>query len=924
MKIDAIQVRSYFAPPAKSYWQWRDSCSVAAWHDGLTITFYDELERVLTCLAPQGLPPLGSVLLLIAASRDNWEEPPNRRTLLQAQLGLLYGAHYSDLLAEVLTGMGKIHGVRNRLREQPAWLGQLAVTLFCDAPGRYSPDDSLALLTRFRDGLVEEEMAWKASSALDDLLHDLGCLRWGLRHFDPDRLEFQLRTGLDDAPQPAPVEPPPLESARSLIRSLADDPELGGVARLAQLLLAAVQLPRALSDPDELPVGGLSDIANRGPLDRLLISELANDDLALSVRVAMKEALYLRRESPPRSPPRARRVLLDAGLRTWGVPRVFITAVGLALAAKSDPRHEVQVFRAEGKRAVPVDLNSLAGLEQHLSALDHRLHPGEALSSDELAAEDADTVLVTTGDTLADHDFQRHLQARSSPMYLATVARDGSFRLLARSPRGSKVTSQARFDLDEILRPRPRTPKLLMPARDERLPAIFAQERLPLRLSCPVEVSRSWFVHPHTVISFTRDGRLMLWDSPQHGARQIADGAPAGSLLWCSSAWDDDTIRLVIGKKTQHGLRSVTYNRHTGKVHVTKLALSGSQPISVWGRGTHAFVTYAQSLDVVSLVTGELLAATAMPKGTVVGSPGFLRKESGNGGLGEWQAITYCPGAVGSMVVGQRVWREMTGHKLIALFHRVGSEGPVAITELGEVFEPPSGDYLQPDKTGLSWRLKNLPPRPLFLDRVSRDGLRAVVVSFPGAGAAPAVSLLMDTRTAKLSENTRSGDADLEQPMFALARPRNLRNRFTAIGLTDQRQLALLSRRGQWWPITCAVGVGGFHLDKAPLQPTRLARAFRCQGHFSALEGFDRGYSLELAQFGGRCRAWLDSRGLLHLASSDRTVPDCSLILTEGPLAGWLSDGRVFGPPYWHDGQQPTPVQEILRDFWEPFLANLR
>jgi hypothetical protein len=265
----------------------------------------------------------------------------------------------------------------------------------------------------------------------------------------------------------------------------------------------------------------------------------------------------------------------------------------------------------------------------------------------------------------------------------------------------------------------------------------------------------------------------------------------------------------------------------------------------------------------------------------------------------------------------------MTGHRLIAMFHRVGTEGPVAITELGEVFEPPSGPYLQPDKSGLHWRLRDLPPRPFFIDRISRDGLRAIVVNFYNPGTSPAVSLLLDTRTAKLSEVTRTSADALEQPLFALARPRNLRNRFTAIGLTDERRLALLSRRGQWWPLGCDAGQGVIQLHKGPLQPSRLARAIRCYGPFSRLEGFDRGYSLELAQFGGRSRAWLDSRGLLHLASSDRTLPECTLILTEGPLAGWLSDGRVFGPPYWHDGQQPTQVKEIIRDFWDPFVANL-
>ena len=40
-----------------------------------------------------------------------------------------------------------------------------------------------------------------------------------------------------------------------------------------------------------------SDISNRGPLDRLLLSESAHDDLTLAVRIALNEALYLRRES---------------------------------------------------------------------------------------------------------------------------------------------------------------------------------------------------------------------------------------------------------------------------------------------------------------------------------------------------------------------------------------------------------------------------------------------------------------------------------------------------------------------------------------------------------------------------------------------------------------------------------------------------
>src|SRR6185436_19317174 len=116
------------------------------------------------------------------------------------------------------------------------------------------------------------------------------------------------------------IELPPGERVRSLIKTLVNDEELSGLARLAQQLLAATSLPRKLSQSDELPLGGVTDISNRGDLDRLLVSELASDDLTLAVRIATNEALYLRREQPPRSPPFRRALLLDSGVRMWGVP----------------------------------------------------------------------------------------------------------------------------------------------------------------------------------------------------------------------------------------------------------------------------------------------------------------------------------------------------------------------------------------------------------------------------------------------------------------------------------------------------------------------------------------------------------------------------------------------------------------------------
>ncbi|HEX5104437.1 MAG TPA: hypothetical protein VFV87_11530, partial [Pirellulaceae bacterium] len=273
MILDQEEIRDYFAPAAGSFWRWEENGRVLAWNDGVTIAYREFLEGVLARLAPHGLPPLGSVLLLLAACRDNWTEAPSRRVLLEAELAASGGQDFEEFAADVLNKLTEVNWHRHRFRAETGGTAGLAEAIFEDAPGRYPREQSLALLEHLRRGLTEGDRQGQSESALEELLHSLGCLRWGLMRFDPQSVQLRLQTGLDDLPRKAPVEPPPPSSARDLITALQDDPDLGAVARLAQLLLAAVHLPRAISDPDALPVGGVSDISNRGPLDRLLLSE---------------------------------------------------------------------------------------------------------------------------------------------------------------------------------------------------------------------------------------------------------------------------------------------------------------------------------------------------------------------------------------------------------------------------------------------------------------------------------------------------------------------------------------------------------------------------------------------------------------------------------------------------------------------------
>ena len=156
-------------------------------------------------------------------------------------------------------------------------------------------------------------------------------------------------------------------------------------------------------------------------------------------------------------PPRKRFVLLDCGIRMWGVPRVFATAVGLAMAANRDSHYEVHGYRAMGKDIVEIDFTSEQGLQAHLAALDHRAHPAAALPAWQQLFEDeddaADAVIVTGDDVLADQEFQRALEGLGlASWHIGTVSREGCFRLWRASPRGRTLVREVQLSLDDILR----------------------------------------------------------------------------------------------------------------------------------------------------------------------------------------------------------------------------------------------------------------------------------------------------------------------------------------------------------------------------------------------------------------------------------------------------------------------------------------
>ncbi|HEX7449900.1 MAG TPA: hypothetical protein VF306_20235 [Pirellulales bacterium] len=931
--------REYFRQLEPRFWEWDDDA--ITWCGQSTIVFRQELRQIVERLAPDGLPHFTELLLLLAACREGWSRNRLEQVLCHEFNSLTLNS-LPDLSAynEPLAELQRIHNLPAELRTSIEAKTALAEIVFAGyrvvgPKGAFSVAAVLSL-----PPTPEIFLSQRRRGSRPHVAAALSAMREGLARLDADQLRMRLRTGLDRLIEPAEVEPPPL-GLREFIAQLRNDDELAGLGRLASELMAATQLPRALSHPDELPLGGVSDLTNRGPLDRLLVSELAHDDLTLAVRVAVGEALYLRREAPPSPPARRRLVLVDSGIRLWGVPRVFATAVGLAMAATAE-RQAASCYHATAEGIEPIELGTRAGLIDQLERLETAPHPAAALSgffaAARAAGQHADRVLITHEDVWADAEFRAELSAHvgrafqpdtaagHAPFYIATVERGGRFRLLAVTPRGSKLLRDARLDLERLApRPKPSSPPLIRYDEGSELPAILSVEPFPLLLTHDPGPGPAAFHPDYGAVTVAHDGRLMHWQKPGWAARQITDQVPRGRTVHISLD-GQGVVRLVVSSPSQP-LRLLVANLRSRDCNIMSLECqaTGSLHIEVH-RGVLLVVRTTKRTEMTDQSHGQhadsggacsLLVQAVNDRGQMVGSVGTLADVTSGRFLrrgARWLCASFDGQAVklAEFPVHPSLWEA----RVRAMFDRAGHDGPWAITETGRIVSTVDGRTAFGGLHGLVdvVAISARGDRVILRERAS---LKDTIIDLTGIQAFIATDK---------SGFAGSGDRDLLDPAVnAYIRPISIRHRFRTVGIDTEGCLTLVGRRGQirlWRTESIASSARNRAEWVAGLgQPLRHASWFT---HIKGPTGVR--FRVRVARWRDGSRAYLDSRGLLHLKSGDRKLPEVSVILCFGGKASaWASDGRRWGNEF-YTGLQPdalSPPEELGQLIGE-FIARLQ
>jgi hypothetical protein len=150
--------------------------------------------------------------------------------------------------------------------------------------------------------------------------------------------------------------------------------------------------------------------------------------------------------------------------------------------------------------------------------------------------------------------------------------------------------------------------------------------------------------------------------------------------------------------------------------------------------------------------------------------------------------------------------------------------------------------------------------------------------------------------------------------------PRGLRRYFKGILVDKSDRLLLVSRKGSTWPITLDANRGAIVIPKLPA-------ALNSVGYvpFQAMdESATGGRTLSAARWPDGSTAVLDHCGMLSLRSSDRTVPECTIVLQEGITSGWVADGRFWGEPYFIHRNPATPASAIWNEVLRPFIEGVR
>lgn len=463
-----MEFQRYFQSFNDYFWEWdnlifsEDSVfETITIPNGQTIVYEKFVFEILEFLSDDAIPPFGTLLLTIVATNPEAEKAiemigdlirsKNIVTAFPQSQSFRTGASIDFL--KMLSNLPEDYKTgEKRLK--------LFQTIFHQCHNKISSTNAKTILEEYKNNrhhLVESSKKEEFNEA--NFRKDFRTLALLKVKFPTiksilDAMEGIPHQDLDEKLHDEILEEQNLsENVNDFVDQLIQDDRTFQVGSLVKRLWSGLNIPLHHNHPSQQPLGGISDLTNKGDFDKLVISEFAYDDDVFMSRIANNEALYIQREVPPEADKFQRILLLDLSLKNWGNPKILSFASAIAIARHPKTDIECKVF-VIGNTFKEISLDNINQVIYSLGELNGKLECSAGLHSffqeNKINSKNQEVFLFSSEESLKMHPMQKVLSDYFSEIkYVFEIELEG-IKVFKNQNKGRKMLQHIIMPLDEL------------------------------------------------------------------------------------------------------------------------------------------------------------------------------------------------------------------------------------------------------------------------------------------------------------------------------------------------------------------------------------------------------------------------------------------------------------------------------------------
>lgn len=438
-----MDIKNYFQSYEHYFWEWttdEDVPDASGYNENNLISipnvgaiaYRTYVMEILKELKDLGFPPFGSFLLILYAIQDGYLNMDGVYYHLKKQKGIPFGKDISINDVELaISFLQNLNNLENFLKRGQNKIN-LLTTILKESHNKISSVNSKLMIKKFETNpFVIVECANKILLTDSVANRDIKTLALLHNKFPTTESIIEAMKGVVEIPEledEVVEEEATVEIDKDFIQELIEDPKTFQVGSLIKRIWSGLKIPMRHLSLGEQPIGGISDMTNKGDFHRMLLSEFANEDEVFMNRVANNEALYIQREIPPEENIFERIILIDTSLKNWGTPKVLAFASAIAVIKHPKAHSECKVF-ALGQTNVPISLHKVEEVIENLNQVSPVLEVSSALDKffqEEHTEKDLEVFFITNQENLENQNVQKVIhENRDRLKFLVTTSSDG-------------------------------------------------------------------------------------------------------------------------------------------------------------------------------------------------------------------------------------------------------------------------------------------------------------------------------------------------------------------------------------------------------------------------------------------------------------------------------------------------------------------